>query len=326
MKIAPNIRGRRAAAAALAGAVILAAAALASDALRPRPGAGEGVLRVVGRLGGEPGQFVQPRSIAVDRARGCLYVTDRTGRIQRFSLSGRFERIWRTPETRWGNPRGVAVEPGGAVLVADTHYHRILRYSPDGELLGGWGREGDAPGEFAYPLDVAVAPDGTVYTVEYGALDRVQRFTPEGKPIGEPWGRTGTAPGEFQRPSGVAVGPDGTVYVADAVNHRVQVFTADGELRAIWGGLGSALGRFRYPYDVAVDADGTVYVVEFGGGRVQAFGADGRVRGCWGGPGRELGRLASPWGVEVLEPGRIFVADTRSHRVVLVRMRPEGDR
>ncbi len=35
----------------------------------------------------------------------------------------------------------------GQLLLADTHYHRVLRYGPDLELLGSFGAEGSGPGE-----------------------------------------------------------------------------------------------------------------------------------------------------------------------------------
>ena len=69
-------------------------------------------------------------------------------------------------------------------------------------------------GQFSYPSDVAVAPDGTVYVVEswYG---RIYRFSATGEFLGG-WGLRGSGDGQFNSPSDVAVAPDGTVYVADS--------------------------------------------------------------------------------------------------------------
>src|SRR2546430_12627858 len=49
---------------------------------------------------------------------------------------------------RSGRPTGLTVDPKGELLVADTHYHRVLRYSPEGTLISQFGSEGSGPGRF----------------------------------------------------------------------------------------------------------------------------------------------------------------------------------
>ena len=69
----------------------------------------------------------------------------------------------------------------------------------------------------------------------------------------------------------VALGPGDEIFVADACNHRVQVFAPDGSLRRVLGGPGTEPGQLRYPYGIAVDARGGVFVVDSGNTRVQQF-------------------------------------------------------
>jgi DNA-binding beta-propeller fold protein YncE len=235
---------------------------------------------------------------------------DKSGRVQRFSADGAFEVGWSTPEVEKGRPTGIACEPAGTVLVADTHYHRILRYSADGALASSFGAEGREPGSFSYPTGLAVAPDGTIYVSEFGGnessgSDRIQVFTPEGKPLRH-WGRYGEGPGEFKRPQGIALAGD-RLYVADAANHRVQVFRTDGAFVREWGGV-------KYPYGVSVDGGGNVLVAEYGSHRISKFSADGRLLAAAGGPGREPGELNTPWGV-VAAGARVYVVDTLNHRL-----------
>jgi DNA-binding beta-propeller fold protein YncE len=259
---------------------------------------------VIGGGGTSPGRFSLPRAAAWDPA-GRLYVVDKSARIQRFGAAGGYELGWSTPACEKGRPAGLAWDPKGSLLVADTHYHRILRYSPDGKLLAEFGSEGSAPGQFLYPTGLALAPDGTIFVSEFGGNDRIQVFTPEGKLL-RGWGRYGDALGEFKRPQGIALRGD-RLYVADAANHRVQVFNPEGRFVRAWEGV-------KYPYSVSVDDEGNVLVAEYGNHRVSKFSADGAPLGAAGKAGSAPGELSTPWAVVSAGP-RIFVVDSGNHRV-----------
>ena len=55
-----------------------------------------------------------------------LYIVDMTARIQVFDGDGKFLRGWQTPEHAHGKPTGLSIAPDGILLVADTHYYRVL--------------------------------------------------------------------------------------------------------------------------------------------------------------------------------------------------------
>jgi hypothetical protein len=71
---------------------------------------------------------------------------------------------------------------------------------------GKWGSYGNGSGEFQTSVvDVAVAPNGNVYTIEDAhETPRVQYFTASGSFLGK-WGSYGTGNGEFGGLCGVAV-------------------------------------------------------------------------------------------------------------------------
>src|SRR5207302_9578722 len=86
-------------------------------------------------------------------------------RIQVFDRDGHFLRSWRTPDFNVDGPSGLTVDRYGRVLVADTHFYRVLVYSPEGSLLFqiGDGVQGTTPGRFGYPTDVVTDRAGNFY-------------------------------------------------------------------------------------------------------------------------------------------------------------------
>jgi len=279
-----------------------------------------GRLRAVwGRRGISAGRLQKPRAMAVDRS-DRLYIVDMTARIQVFDTKGRYLRGWSTPASATGKPTGISIGAGGNVLVADTHYYRLLIYSAEGKLLRTIGGTlGQRPGEFGLVTDAVQDRQGNCYISEYGEYDRVQKFSPEGRFLLQ-WGGHGSRPGQFIRPQNLAIDYQDRIYVADACNHRIQVFDTEGNLLSTWGSQGDALGQLYYPYDLVLDRDGTIYVCEYGNHRVQKFTPDGRSLGCWGTHGRGEGQLHNPWALVRDSRGTIYVLDTNNHRVQCVRM------
>ena len=85
------------------------------------------------------------------------------------------------------------------------------------------------------PRAVAVNSQGELWVCEYGATERVQRFSKDGRRLLASFGRFGSGPGEFNRAEGLCVDRQDRLYVADSCNHRIQVFAPDGRwLRELW--------------------------------------------------------------------------------------------
>ncbi len=275
--------------------------------------------QVWGRRGISAGRFQKPRAMAID-AQDRIYIVDMTARIQVFDSRGRFLREWHTPDHRFGKPSGLSIGIDGRVLVADTHYYRVLIYTPEGELVQTIGGvKGQGPGEFGLVTDAVQDSQGNFYVAEYGEYDRIQKFSPAGEFLRQ-WGGHGSAPGQFLRPQNLALDRHDRIWVADACNHRIQVFDTEGNLLTSWGTQGAAPGQLYYPYDVALGDDGTVFVAEFGNHRVQRFTPDGVSLGVWGRHGRAEGELFNPWALALDSRGRLHILDTNNHRVQTVRM------
>ena len=253
-----------------------------------------------------------PRGIAPGLP-GERFVLDTSGRVLVFDDRGELLRQWRMPEVEAGRPEGVLLLEDGRIVVADTHYHRLVFFDRHGTLLSVQGEQGLGPGQFLYPVKLAQDDRQNLYVAEYGSNDRIQKFAPDGRcllSIGE----FGTGPGQFQRPSGV-VWTAGKVYVTDAINNRIQVFSDEGAFEAI---LGDADGgpTLRFPYDLSLGPDGHLYTVEYGAGRVTALNTRGEVVGRFGASGKGTGQFLTPWALSVDERGHIWVADTGNRRMV----------
>ena len=278
-----------------------------------------------GRQGQGPGEFQDPRGVAVDAA-GNIYVAD-TGnhRVQVFDANGKYLRGWGqygSGPGEFNEPWGIAVDGEGNVYVADTWNYRVQKFDGTGKFLTMWGESGDTggdagalPGAFYGPRAVALARDGTVLVMDTGNK-RIQRFTADGEFVGG-YGGFGAGPGQFWEPVGLAVDGEGNVYVADTWNHRVQVL--DREMRYVrewgvktWAGE-SVLNK---PY-VAVDGRGHVYASDPEGHRVLEWTVGGEFVASYGEYGVDESRFSLPVGLAVDGSGRLIVADSGNHRIMV---------
>jgi DNA-binding beta-propeller fold protein YncE len=272
------------------------------------------VVGVFGKTGGGPGEFLYPRAIDLD-SDGSVLVMDKTGRIQHLTSNGECLGVIQMPLIEAGKPTGISLHKDGRLFVADTHYHRVVIFSRDGQLLGEFGKYGEEPGCFIYPTDVAFAPDGRIFVSEYGGNDRINIFTANGEFISS-FGSPGDREGQFSRPAALCVDEArGCLYVADACNHRIAVYNFDGQLTGYIGSAGRGPGQLRYPYGLSLLPDGTLVVCEFGNNRIQLFSPQGESLAMYGQSGRELGRLAYPWSVAVDSHRRAYVVDAGNNRI-----------
>jgi DNA-binding beta-propeller fold protein YncE len=289
---------------------------IAIDVPAPPVRQGASFLRVIGHKGTKPGELAYPRALAA-APDGTIYVVDKQGRIQMLDADLRFKALVRTPQIDNGKPTGLAIAANGDLIVADTHYARVLVYSRDLTLKSAFGRPGSAPGCFLFLADARYLADGRLLTLDYADdVARVQVFDKAGK-ISASWGKFGAGAVEFQRPMALAADEGrGELYVADAVNHRVQVLDLKtGGFKRAFGGLGDERGRLKYPYDISIDEQGRAWVVEFGNHRLQVFDREGRSIGAWGKPGRAEGEIAFPWAVALEPNGRVLLLDSGNDRI-----------
>ena len=271
-------------------------------------------VEIIGSRGTAPGQFNKPRSLALD-SNDNLFVVDMTGRVQKFSSAGVYLSSWQMPQTDLGKPKGMSRDNDGHIIVVEPHYQRLNHFSSDGKLIAQWGQKGTNVGDLVLPRSVAVNSHGDIIVSEYTTVDRVQRFSAYGKKWLGSFGYSGQGAGEFNRPEGLGIDAHDRIYVADSCNHRIEIFSPEGEFLKAYGTAGTASGELSYPYDVRVDAAGLQYVCEFGNSRIQIFDVNNHALEILGKAGGNPGEFANPWSIALDSKGNLYVADSQNHRV-----------
>ena len=163
-------------------------------------------------------------------------------------------------------------------------------------------------------LGLVVAPSGEIYVSDLS--DHVTRLDPTGKVI-RTWGGSGDKEGQFDfSPASssenvhgsIGIGPDGSVYVSDSDNHRVQVFTPNGDFIRQFGSIGTGPGQFALAFDLTADADGNVYVLDDGQRNLRKFSPTGKQ--IWTADGSTDPVLAGHGHTATLDPlGRIVLVN-----------------
>lgn len=203
-----------------------------------------------------------------------------------FVSDGLTNKIWRMRgeavpiefATGLSTPSAIAFDKAGGLIVADTGSNTIKKVDQNGVvsiLAGTEGVIGDADGpalsaKFNAPIGVAVLEDGAVAVADtYNDKIKIIRdgevTTLAGTTRGFADGSATSA--KFDTPSGVTAWADGSIIVADTMNSRIRVISADGSVATI-AGNGDAESRdgtlfeaaFYRPSAVAISPEGSLFI------------------------------------------------------------------
>src|SRR6266699_5548734 len=194
------------------------------------------------------------------------------------------------------SPMGLAVDPAGNVLIAESGNSRVRRVN---------------------------VTTGTIETVAGNGL---AGFGGDGGPATD---------ASLNEPIGIAVGPGGDLFIADHTNFRIRrVEAATGTITTVAGdgsqgftgdGGPATSARLNYPFGIAVDSSGTLFIadtqnfrirrVDAGTGIINTVAGDG-VQGFSGDGGPAINAsLGGPTGVAVDPSGNLIIVDPWFNRI-----------
>ena len=305
---------------------------------------------------------IRPAGITID-SRGRVFVSQYgNSHIVRMSAKLRPQRtigVFGTTPQLLAFPIGVAVDNSGTVYATDPLNGRIQLRSPRGSVTAVYGHRALLakgarlrPGEFGYPIGIALSSTGLIYvpdqdlhrivvlsasgplgfigtdgTARWIAVDSfgdlyildmhnfIEKISPQGHLLA-----TLATKANLNRPQGLAVDSQGSVYVADSGNDARNIPASIVHLSATGSGT-STLGRaagLNAPQGIAVDGAGNVYVADTGNNRIVKLSPGGDLLAVLG----QGVRFNVPTGIAVDKSGNVYVADKYNDR--LVKLLPDG--
>lgn len=271
----------------LAGAVITGASSTLRVWLVPVKADGVAIkARVKNALGS---QFSDPATLRLSAAGRVELVAGRPGGPGAADGVG--------ADARFNEPRGLALDGAGNLLVADTMNHTLRRVTPEGAVTTIAGRAGYSGYEnrpqlnarFFEPSGIASGDGGVVYVAD-SANHAIRQISPTGVVTtlaGSPTPGTTDGMGlsaRFNYPMGLTSVPPGVLVVADTDNHTVRVVFQNyvSTLAGVGGSSGSADGamttaRFNRPNGVVATTAGTIWVTDSGNHTIRKIDDQGNV-------------------------------------------------
>ena len=204
---------------------------------------------------------------------------------------------WDGGLAQFNMPFGIAGQPGGSVVVADTFNNVIRSISAHGDVSTFAGlilETGDDNFPLGFYLDASLSEAG------------------------------------FNRPAGVAVDADGRIFIADSENHAIRIIS-EGMVFTFAGGNGRGfadgnpnVSMFNLPGAIAVCPEGNLLVADTGNHVIRKITPDGisstvaGQAGQFGYAGGYSSLFDSPQGIAVDAEGSIFVADTGNNLIRVI--------
>ena len=217
-------------------------------------------------------------------------MTPDKGCVTRVSADGKSQQIL----AKTGRPNGLARDRSGAIWVAETAMHALLKMSLDGKYeIAAKECKGEP---FLFLNDVAVGPDGAIYFTDSGILlddvvkdgalvpnwrdlkydGRVYRYDPKTRAVD-------LIDRGIIFTNGLAFGPDHCLYVNETLSGNIYRYKLQGGKpvggRETFGNVIETWKReeLKGPDGMKFGADGYLYVCVYGQGDVTVLGKRGEV-------------------------------------------------
>ena len=202
------------------------------------------------------------------------------------------------------NPMGVTTD-GKYIYVTNTNQHNISVFDQRGKYIKSFGKKGISPGQFQFPVDVALSSEGKLYIADLKNY-RIQVFSNEGE-------YEAYFPKEKEiKPVAITLDKNNNVVVSDILSHTIKIYKPNGVLIKEFGDYGEEEGRFQYANGVAVSNDGNIYVSDSQNMRIQIFNSNGEFLKSFNADFQ----MGQPKGISIYK-NRLYVVDTLMQKIYM---------
>ena len=271
-------------------------------------------------IGKEDDALVAPYGVTVDSG-GRMYVVDTfLRRVQLFDTKAGEFSVLPADDLPMTSPIGIVVDKSGRIYVTDSQDNIIKVFN---------GAEDISPitigeGLFQRPTGIAINQTNNELLVVDTKLAQVFRFDLDNHQLKGTFGSKGVENGQFNNPTNIAIAGDGNLLITDALNFRIQIFSAEGQFQRTFGSAGDSPGHFSRPRGLASDSDGNLYVADALFDNIQIFDKTGQLLMDFGRSGQDYGEFWMPAGLWIDQNDKIYVADSYNKRVQIFQYLKEG--
>lgn len=182
--------------------------------------------QLLGAIGA--GQLGKPTFLALDEARGRLYVSDVVSHEVLVFDPGTGKKLFSFGGKGGGKgqlygPQGIAIDKEGRIFVAEQFNTRIQVFDAEGRHLYMFGSRGDKEFQFEGPRGLAFDSQGNLFVAE-ARKAAVLVFSPDGTPLTALGGGRTTHQLGFTLPTAVFVDGNDRVYISDGMNKRIAIW------------------------------------------------------------------------------------------------------
>ncbi len=213
------------------------------------------------------------------------------------------------------SPMAVATDKTDHIWVLDHENKRVIRLNKKGEEIFGFGGNGDRPGQFSQPVDMAVTQNGIIFVCDTKNR-RVQAFNSDGILLHVFSKGKNAAP--FEAPCAVILGDHGGIYVLDRKKGRITFFSAEGKPLFEFGEKGASPSGFMDPVDLAATPY-EIFVLDAGTCRVKVFSRRGEFLRAFGSRGKGKGAFHKPIALAAGDANALFVCDRGNRRIQVLK-------
>ena len=213
------------------------------------------LLSVIGQ-----GRLAGPKGVAVSKD-GIIAVSDypplwinKDHAVKKYSLQGKLLSVIGycrgNSSYQFDRPNGLVFNSNKMLYVVDSGNNRVQVFQQDDKFAFTLGCYGSYPGQFEYPVRIAIDADNRVLVSDYDG-DYISLFSHTGSFISRI---------RWYRPYSITVSPDGHI-ITDCYD-LITVWSPTHQLISTFGEKGSQQGEFYDIRGISISSTGTIYVVE----------------------------------------------------------------